>query len=66
MVAVNASAKNLMLITPWSLPGLKNIYRTVAVFLWIFKGCPDRMMRLAFIRVGSGLSNEPIATSDGA
>lgn len=47
-------------------PGLKNMYRTVAVFLCTLNGWPVRMIRFAIIRVVSGFMNVPIATSSGA
>jgi hypothetical protein len=50
----------------WSLPRLKNIYRTVAVFLCNLNGCPDNMIRFAITLVVSGLRNVPIATRYGA
>lgn len=48
------------------IPGLKNIYRIVAVFLCTLKGWPVRMMRFAMTRLGSGFMNDPAATSSGA
>ena len=47
-------------------PELKNIYLTVAVFLWTLNGWPVNMMRFAMTRVVSGFMNVPIATSCGA
>jgi hypothetical protein len=47
-------------------PALKNMYRIVAVFLCTLKGCPVNMILFAIMRVGSGFTNEPVATSSGA
>jgi hypothetical protein len=48
------------------IPGLKNMYRIVAVFLCTLNGWPVRMTRFATILVVSGFMKEPIATSCGA
>jgi hypothetical protein len=44
------------------IPGLKNMYRIVAVFLCTLNGWPVSKIRLAMILVGSGFMNVPIAT----
>lgn len=38
----------------------------VAVFLWTLKGCPVRIILFAITLLGSGLTNEPVATNSGA
>jgi hypothetical protein len=48
------------------LPGLKNIYRITADFLWILYGCPVRIIRLAIILFGFELRKLPVATKIGA
>jgi len=48
------------------IPELKNMYRTVAVFLCTLNGWPVRMMRFAMTRVVSGLRKVPVATTCGA
>jgi hypothetical protein len=48
------------------IPGLKNMYRIVAVFLCTLKGWPVRRIRFAMIRVGSGSRKLPVATRWGA
>lgn len=48
------------------LPALKNMYRTVAVFLCTLMGCPVKMIRLAMMRIGSGSRKVPMETSCGA
>lgn len=56
-----------MMVIRWMfLPGLKNIYRIVAVFLWTLNGCPERMIRLAIILVVSGFIKLPVPTRCGA
>ena len=55
-----------VLVMVMCLPGLKNIYRIVAVFLWTLNGCPERMIRLAIILVVSGFIKLPVPTRCGA
>lgn len=47
-------------------PGLKNMYRTVAVFLCTLNGWPVSTTRFATMRVGSAESSDPLATRSGA
>jgi hypothetical protein len=56
----------VMVITWTCLPGLKNMYRIVAVFLWTLNGCPERVIRLAIILEVSGFIKLPVATRCGA
>lgn len=60
------SSERILQVDRRHAPGLKNMYRTVAVFLCTLNGCPVSTIRFATIRVVSAFRKVPIATNLGS